>query len=201
MNKSALQDYTLKYYEDNAQAFIAGTLSADMSEARQRFLTELPDSAYILDFGCGSGRDAKVFLELGYQVDAADASEELCKAASEITGITVKKMFFQELNAKETYDGIWACASILHLPKNELLSVLKKIAGALKAQGVLYTSFKYGEFEGMRDGRFYTDFTEETFREFILAIPELHVFSIWLTGDVRPGRKEERWINILARRV
>ena len=175
-------------YKDHAQDFVKGTLSADMSEARQHFLQCLPESARILDFGCGSGRDTKAFLDLGYQVDACDGSEELCH------------MFFQDLNETDVYDGIWACASILHLPKEELAAVLRKIADALKKKGMLYTSFKYGDFEGMRGGRYFANYTEDTVKVLFDSVPTLQITELWITGDVRPGRGEERWINILARR-
>ena len=191
---------TLRYYDRNADAFAGGTLSADMSSARQRFLACLSPGAAILDFGCGSGRDTKAFLELGFSVEASDGSEELCRKATGLTGICVKHMLFSELSAVDRYDGIWACASILHLPKPELLDVLGKIAAALKKDGVLYCSFKYGTFEGMRSGRYFTDFTEETLAEFWKGADGLTVFDSWITADVRPGREEERWINILARR-
>jgi len=166
----------------------------------QLFLQTIPEHAYILDFGCGSDRDSKAFLNLGYRVDACDGSAGICRIASEVTGIQVKQMLFQELDEVDVYDGIWACASILHLPKNELKTVLEKIAAALKDQGVLYTSFKYGTFEGMRGERYFTDFTEDSLKEFFETIPVLQVFTLWITSDVRPGREEERWINILARR-
>ena len=196
---------TLLFYEENAAQFAQGTMLADMEDARSRFLNCLhclPAHAYLLDFGCGSGRDAKAFLEKGYRVDAVDGSLELCRIASEYAGIPVRHMLFQELSAREQYDGIWACASILHLPKRELSAVLLKIAAALKPGGVLYTSFKYGTFAGMRGGRYFTDFTEETLVQFIGQIPELDLepVDVWTTQDVRPGREEERWINILARR-
>ena len=194
------KEITLQYYTDNAEDFVTGTLSADMSEARQHFLQYLPASARILDFGCGSGRDAKAFLDLGYQVDACDCSAELCRIAGEVAGIQVRQMLFQDLDETAVYDGIWACASILHLSKEELKTVLRKIAAALKDQGVLYTSFKYGTFEGMRGGRYFTDFTEDTAKEFFDSVPALQILTVWITGDIRPGREEERWINILARR-
>ena len=157
---------TLLYYEKNAESFTDNTATVDMKDIQSRFLKELPEGAYILDLGCGSGRDTKAFLEKGYHVDASDGSEELCKKASSLTGIPVKCMLFQELEAVDVYDGIWACASILHLPKKDLADVLCKIAAALKKNGVLYTSFKYGSFEGMRNGRYFTDFTENSLREF-----------------------------------
>ena len=193
-------DTTLHYYQQNAGAFVEGTISADMHDARTRFLKLLPSQAYILDFGCGSGRDTKAFLEYGYRVDAVDGSAELCRMASELIGRFVKQMLFEELSAVEQYDGIWACASILHLPRKELGGILQKISDALKPGGVLYTSFKYGDFEGIRGGRYFTDLTEESLAGLMFEVPSLQIVDIWITNDVRPGREEERWINILARR-
>lgn len=108
-------DSTLKYYNQNADQFVQGTLSVDFKQTQDRFRTKLPTGAYILDFGCGSGRDTKYFLENGYQVDAADGSEELCKIASDYTGIKVKQMLFEELCDVDKYDGIWECSSIRKL--------------------------------------------------------------------------------------
>ncbi len=152
MSEKTSELSTLQYYENNAQAFADGTISADMAEARQLFLRAIPEHGHILDFGCGSGRDTRAFLELGYRVDACDGSSELCRIAGEVAGIRVKQMLFQELGDVEEYDGIWACASILHLPKDELKAVLERIAVALKENGVLYTSFKYGTFEACIPG-------------------------------------------------
>ena len=195
------ENRTLRYYTDNLDSFFGNTLAADMSEARNKFLDALPKGAYILDFGCGSGRDTKAFLEAGYLVDATDGSYELCEKASEYTGIQVKQLLFQELNAIDTYDGVWACASILHLPKEELKEVIRKISTALKQNGVLYTSFKYGVFEGVRQDRYFTDFTKETLTDFWADISSFQIFDTWITQDVRPGREEEQWINLLARRI
>ncbi len=195
------QSQTLDYYNENAAAFITGTASADIAETRDRFARYLPPGALILDFGCGSGRDTKAFLASGFRADATDGSEEICREASTFTGIDVQHLLFQDLDAVDRYDGIWACASILHLPKHELGSVMQKIAQALKPGGILYTSFKYGSFEGLRSGRYFTDFTEETLETFMAQFPALRTIERWLTQDVRPGREEERWINILARRV
>ena len=194
-------DQTIVYYEQNADSFIDGTLGADMDDLRQGFLELLPEGSYILDFGCGSGRDIKAFLDSGYRVDAVDGSEELCRRASDYTGIPVKHMLFQELSDREQYDGIWACASILHLKRRELPDVLQRISDALKPGGILYTSFKYGNVEGMREGRYYSDFTEETLAALMEQVPSLLIFEQRISCDVRPGREEERWINILARRI
>ena len=191
---------TINYYNQNAENFIANTQNADMHPTQERFLRLLDANTSILDFGCGSGRDTKYFLEKGYQVTATDGSAEICRLASEFTGIEVKEMLFQELDTMNQYDGIWACSSILHLPKKELLPVIQKMCEALKDNGIIYTSFKYGDFEGERKGRYFTDFTEKTFREVVEKIPELTIEEHWITSDVRPGRGEEKWLNLILRK-
>ena len=191
---------TLKYDNENAQSFASGTVSVKFTEVQDKFLEKLNPDAYILDFGCGAGRDTKYFLSRGYQIDAIDGSEQLCRIASKYTGIKVRQMLFQELDEKEKYDGIWACASILHLPKKQLREVLKNMYAALKSKGWIYTSFKYGEFEGERNGRYFTDFTTDTFKDFIHDMHGLKIEEQWITGDVRPGRGEEKWLNLLLQK-
>lgn len=193
-------DYTIDYYNQNAKNFIENTQNVDMHLAQDKFLQLLDSQSSILDFGCGSGRDTKYFLEKGYHVTATDGSAELCKLASAFTGIEVKEMLFQELDDINKYDGIWACSSILHLPKKELFPVLRKMCIALKSAGVIYSSFKYGDFEGERNGRYFTDFTEDTFRDFIKDIPELTIEDHWITSDVRPGSGNEKWLNLIIRK-
>lgn len=191
---------TLKYYNQNADQFVRETLSVDFTVTQERFLVKLPAGACILDFGCGSGRDAKYFLDRGYRVDAIDGSEELCRLASDYAGIHVKQMLFEELDETEKYDGIWACSSVLHLDKIALKTVLKKMAAALKSEGVVYISFKYGDFEGEQNGRYFTDFTLELFERYMQVIPELQIEEYWITDDVRPGRGDEKWLNLILRK-
>lgn len=191
---------TLAYYERNAEQFAKGTVAVDFAETQNRFLDKLEAGSLILDFGCGSGRDTKCFLERGYRVEAIDGSAELCRMASAYTGIEVRRMLFQELCAEDTYDGIWACSSILHLPAVELRDVMGKMAAALKTRGIIYTSFKYGTFAGERNGRFFTDMTEERFAEFLKGIEGLVTEEQWVSGDARPGRSEERWLNLIMRK-
>lgn len=192
---------TLNYYNKNAESFVDGTIAVDFEKTQLKFTSKLKAGDFILDFGCGSGRDTKYFLSKGFVVDATDGSEELCRKASEFTEIEVKHMLFHELDEVEKYDGIWACSSILHLPKSDLESVLRKMLIATKENGVIYTSFKYGDFEGMRNGRYFTDFTLEAFQEFIKKIPEIVIEEYWISGDVRPGRGEEKWLNLLLRKI
>lgn len=194
-----MKNKTLDYYNHHAQSFISTTVSVNFKPVQDKFIHAL-NGPQVLDFGCGSGRDTKYFLESGLQVTAVDGSEEMCRYASEFTGIQVQNMLFQDLDAQNLYDGIWACSSILHLPKSELHMVLSKMADALRDDGIIYTSFKYGDFEGERNGRYFTDFTMETFTDFIKDLEKIRMETYWITTDVRPGRGEEKWLNVMLRK-
>ena len=191
---------TLDYYNKNASSFAEKTIDVDFHDTQKHFQELLPEQGYILDFGCGSGRDIKYFLSQNFKVDAIDGSEELCRIASDYTGIKVKKMLFQELDEIEKYDGIWACSSILHLTQNELKTVFGKMVKALKRDGIIYTSFKYGNFEGERNERYFIDFTEEKFNKFVHNIEYVKLKEEWITCDVRPGRGEEKWLNLILQK-
>lgn len=192
---------TLNYYNTQATPFFEATSTVDFSSKQHMFLKYLQPAAYILDFGCGSGRDSKVFLEQDYQVDAWDGSPELCKLAESNIGQAVQNKLFQELSAIEVYDGIWACASILHLEKKDLVDVLAKMENALKRGGYLYISFKYGEFEGIRNGRYFTDMTEGSLSKLLMELTGLEIIETDITSDVRSGREEEKWLNAILKKV
>ncbi|MCR4715962.1 MAG: class I SAM-dependent methyltransferase [Lachnospiraceae bacterium] len=176
------------------------TKEVEFSDVQERFLSFLPEGGSILDFGCGSGRDTKYFLGRGYEVEAIDGSEKLCEIASGNTGLQVIQMRFSELDAEKKYDGIWACSSILHLPKEELKPVFEKMIRALRPGGHIYTSFKYGEFEGFRNGRYFTYFTSEAFHGFAELFPEVTIVDEWISSDVRPDRGDEKWLNLILRK-
>ena len=190
---------TLGYYEREAISFAQGTQGVDFKENQEKFLRLLFPGGKILDFGCGAGRDTKYFLERGYQVEATDGSPEMVKIASAFAGIPVRLLLFQELKEESVYDGIWACSSILHLPRRELWQVMEKMRRALKPGGVIYTSFKYGEGEKYRGERFFIDYTEESFGRDLKAYSSLVLCEYWISCDVRPGREEEKWLNLLLR--
>ena len=191
---------TLDYYNNNAHSFTTDTLDVEFSDIQDRFLAKLQPGALILDFGCGSGRDSRYFLQKGYRVEACDGSEEMVKTATQNAGIPVKQMLFSELYEQERYDGIFACASILHVPSEELPDIIRKMKKAVKKGGGLYVSFKYGTFEGVRNGRYFTDQTEESLRQILDQVGGLDVISTGITGDARPGREDEKWLNVLLRR-
>ena len=192
---------TLTYYNTNTSSFVESTQLVQMTEAWSRFTAKLPASSIILDFGCGSGRDTKYFREHGYQVEAIDGSEELCKVASAYTGITVKKQLFTELSEVQKYDAIWACSSILHATSDELVIIMRKIWTALKDNGFIYTSFIHGTFEGERNGRYFTDMTEESLSALLNKTTGFFIEEQWITSDVRPGREEEKWLNVILRKI
>ena len=170
-----------------------------MRECRGRFLRYLKPGQKILDAGCGSGRDVIAFKAAGYEVEAFDASAEICRLASEKTGIEVKQLRFEELCGEDQYDGIWACASLLHMEKNKLREAFKVAHEALKKGGIIYASFKYGEFEGERKGRYYSDMTEEAIAKLLEGIG-LEREEMWISVDVRKDRGEEKWLNLILRK-
>lgn len=185
---------TLKYYQDNAQTFFDGTVNVDMSLLYETFTQHLAPGARVLDAGCGSGRDAKAFLKMGYQVEAFDASPAMVELAQEHTGLPVQLMTFADVDWKEEFDGIWCCASLLHVPTLELPEVMRRLADALKPGGVWYVSFKYGNGEREVDGRRFTDMDEVGLRALIRKIKKIEIFELWTTKDKRPNRAEV-WVN------
>lgn len=151
---------TLEYYNKNAKIYCEQTLVGNLQENYDKFLKHLQPNAYILDFGCGSGRDSKYFIDNGYKIKAIDGSIEMCKLASKYLDQEVTCMKFEELNDINTYDGIWACSSILHIEKENLPNILTKMVNSLKANGIIYTSFKIGTGYEIEEGKYYNYLTK-----------------------------------------
>ena len=216
------------YYRQNAPQFFTDTASVDMSALYLPFIDCLPPGARILDAGCGSGRDVKAFSEMGFAVEAFDASAELVALARQLSGKPVAQMRFQDVDAVETYDGIWCCASLLHVSEAELPDIMTKLALALKPGGVWYLSFKHGRGEREKDGRRFTDMDEGGLQKLIEGINTLdgdipakntrgikreagsesakvkrfalETAKIWQTADVRAGRSNEVWLNAIIKK-
>lgn len=187
---------TNKYYQDNASSFCSATVDIDMTAIYQKFLPLIPKGGAILDVGCGSGRDALYFKTNGYQVTAIDASAELCDLASQLLNQQVHCMSFENIIWQNQFDAVWACASLLHVPKAQLASTLRRLAKSLKAGGLMYASFKYGEAERVKGGRSFTDMTEETFKEILQSVPELSLKESWVTVDRRVD-SDQNWLNVI----
>lgn len=196
-----IENKTLEYYNTNSYQFNTNTVNVPFSSIQSNFLSYLPKQAYILDFGCGSGRDSKAFISSGYRVDAIDGSIEMCKLSEALIGQPVNCIRFQDFCVKNKYDGIWACASILHLDHDELRKVFKSLYDALKKEGYLYASFKYGTFAGIRDGRYFTDMTEDTFNDFVKETGLFEIVDMKVGSDSRPGREDELWLNTIMKKV
>lgn len=192
---------TLNYYNQHAQTFSDSTLNVDMSALYAEFLPLITKHGHILDAGCGSARDAMYFKQQGFTVSAFDASENIAKLASNYLQQAVEVKTFQQLNYTNIYDGIWCCASLLHVPKIELPQVLLKLQNALKPNGFLYVSFKYGTQERVHNGREFTDLNEDGLTALITHHTELKILKQWQTVDQRPERESEVWLNALIKAV
>jgi len=191
-----------EYYNQNSKKYFSDTVNADVSELYSPLLSRIRKSAHILDAGCGSGRDSLFFINNGYKITAMDASEEMAKLASEYIEQTVLVMRFQDINWINEFDAIWACATLLHVPIKEIVSVFSKLSTALKPNGIINGSFKYGSGERpTNDDRRFLDMNENDFEVIIKQLSELEIETTWTTNDVRPGREHEKWFNFITRKV
>ena len=188
---------TLDYYNHNAEAYALSTQNADVTDLYTDFEECLNPGSRILDLGCGSGRDSKYFKSRNYDVVPVDGSPEMCREAAKYTGLLVRCIRFAELDYKEEFDGIWACASLLHVPQDELPSVMKRVGRALKQDGVLYASYKYGEGERFIDKRHFSYYNEYD----LDWLSNLELIEYWISNDVRQDRLGEKWLNTLWRKV
>jgi mutator protein MutT len=222
LKQQAKAQPTAEFYSNNAKAYYDDTFANDVNHVCDRFLLALhmpskslsqkpllspnTDKQHILDLGCGAGRDSKVFIDAGFTVTALEASKELALLAEEHIGQPVLNMRYQQLQAKNTYDGIWACASLLHCPKSQIEYVMQNCIDALKEGGVFYFSFKHGEDERLDDwGRFFNDYTLDSLKALIAKLnenelDELEIIELWQETELLRG-KDQTWINGLVRKV
>lgn len=191
---------TLDYYNTNAALFTENTINVEMSGLQNTFTEMLPTNGTILDLGCGTGRDSLSFSKAGFSVVSVDGSEEMCKVASKLLGHDIICSLFENYDTDISFDGIWACSSLLHVEKSNLAGIIGKYARMLKPEGIFYMSFKYGDFCGEKNGRYFTDLNEEELAKIIENVPELELIKSAITFDVRPERSSERWLNAFYRR-
>ena len=190
----------IDHYRTQAQAYFDTTHAVDMSALYQRFLPHVPKGGSILDAGCGSGRDALAFTRMGFEVEAFDASPELAALACAHTGLNVQVMRFEQVAWEAHFDGIWACASLLHVPAAEQALCLSRLVQALKPGGVLYASYKLGADETVdAHGRPFTHATVERVTHWLHAAPLSRVLQLWQSTDQRPG-VTQAWLNVLIQR-
>lgn len=193
---------TLNYYNQNSKEYFEITKNLKTTEIYEVFLDNIKPSSKILDLGCGSGRDSLYFKSIGHDVTSVDGSIELAKEAEKLIGQEVIVSTFEELKLKEKFDGIWACASLLHVKRENIEDVLRNLTSNLKDDGVFYLSFKYGANEFIDErNRYFNCYTEESFIEMIKNIKEYKIKDIYKTGDTLGGREGLIWLNVLLTKV
>ena len=192
---------TLDYYNKNSEEYFNSTLNVDMTNTYKEFLKLVPEGGKILDLGCGSGRDSMNFMKLGYEVTAVDGAKELAKKASVLLGKEVIVSTFEELKLKEKFHGIWACASLLHIKREDLKIVLNNLYNNLDDNGVFYMSFKYGEKEYVDDkNRYFNCFTDESIISFINENTKYNILGLYITEDKLGRVNEVKWVNLICNR-
>ena len=200
-------DYYNKYTSDilyHPEPYYEETVDASMEEVMKPFvelLSEESENAEVLDLGCGSGRDTLLLEEYGFYVTPMDGSEEMCKLAEVNTDKEVLQMTYDEMEFDDVFDGIWACASLIHLTEDEMRKVMKKLVQALKENGVLYFSVHRGDRDGIYHGRYFHDYNRRELQSLMEEYPELEVVDIWTTQDVRSEKSDKLWLNVLARKT
>lgn len=192
---------SVEFYEQNAEDFFRRSVDSDMAAGWQAFAALLPPAARVLDAGCGSGRDALALTRMGFDVTAMEASPKLAALARAHTGLPVQVLTFDQVEWRDAFDGVWACASLLHVPRAELPAAVRRLRDALRPGGVIWMSFKYGAQERQVAGRHFTDLDEAGLAALVAETGGLELLSIETSHDVRDDRPGERWVTAMCRRV
>ena len=188
---------SVDYYNSNSESFIKDTRNIDMKKNYEVFLANVPDRGLILDAGCGSGRDSLIFQKLGYRVDAFDGSSSMVSEAKKLTGLNIELSTFEDFEFNRSCNGIWACASLLHVRRANLVSILTRLSEGLISGGVLYSSFKYGNNERLNGERYFNDINEHVLKAYVDTVPDISVMQTWVTGNRRTNDNDEKWLNSL----
>ena len=199
VDRASSAEASISWYDANAEDFVARTLGPGMEGVRARFLAHVPPGGAVLDAGCGSGRDALAFKQAGYAASAFDGSARLAAIAADNTGLPVRHLTFAQMDWSEAFDGVWACATLLHLAPADLPAALAGIWRALKPGGAFYCSFKEGGTERFANGRYFTDMTLEGLRALIVAAG-FESLDLWDSDDGRADHAGERWVSAVSRR-
>lgn len=193
---------TIPFYDEHGKRFFDRTINADIAHLYEMFLKYLPKDAYILDAGCGSGRDTKYFLEQGFKVSAFDGSATMATLASEYTGLEVKQMLFKDMSFEAEFDAIWANATLLHVPFKELPAIFEKFIVVLKKGGIFLATFKAGKGEIINhDGRLFIFFNEKGLKDFVAQVESLELLELNMSEDSRDEHKGEYWLNLVTRKL
>ncbi len=189
----------IDYYNKYATKIFEETVELDMEKPRQEFLRYLEEGDTILDLGCGSGRDSLAFYEQGYDVTPLDASAEMCNLAEIHTGLEVLQMHYEDMEFDNVFDGIWGCGALIHIPEKERRVILEKIVDAMRQGGILFLSFREGDFEGFQGEQYFCDCTEEKLERILRDTRRLEIKKLWISRGGGHGSNGQ-WVNVLAKK-
>ncbi|WP_310601957.1 class I SAM-dependent methyltransferase [Anaerosporobacter sp.] len=195
---------SIDYYNRFAAKYYEETVNATMKEQLNQFIELLPIGGAVLDLGCGSGRDSLFFIEEGFDVTSLDGAEKMCELAQIHIGQGVLNLTYEQLDFDEVFDGVWACASLVHEKPEQLSTILQKVIDCLKPNGVMYMSFRYGDFLGFNSEIDYYAYTEDTLSSIIDKCREnqnIEIIKTFITKDEREEFLDNKWLNIYIRKL
>lgn len=191
---------TNKFYDTHAEQFINGTIDIDMSTVYERVEKQIKVGGKILDVGFGSGRDSLYFMHRGYNVVSIDNSEEIVNRGQIILHSEVLEVDVRDIAYSEEFDAVWACATMVHLNDQEFMDVLKRLVDALKPEGIIYISARYGDFEGDVQGRYMNYVDEKQIERTLSTVTNVDVVDQWIDDDLRDEFDDLQWFNIILRK-
>lgn len=190
----------INYYDENTKKYIKRTFNVNMTLLADEFLSYIGEQGRLLDLGCGSGRDAIYFKEKGYDVYAMDGSKAMVDHVRGLLGGRVEWATFEDYQTTLTFDGIWACASLLHVSEEDMPKIVRKYRDLLNPEGIFFMSFKKGKEDYTYEGRSFICYEENRLRQMIEKVGGLEVLMIKETPSAKVDCEEEYWISALCKR-
>lgn len=193
-------DRTIKYYNHNGEKYAAKTLNLQLSGQWTEFSTYIKPKGKILDIGCGSGRDMIKFQQLGFMTEGIEPSHAMAKIARQNSGSIVHEIPVEKMAFQNKFDGVWACASLLHVHEKNILPVIEIILNSLKINGYFYFSLKHGCGQTRHDDdRLFVYYNEHTIRKITDQLNYIKVVRIWTTED-SAKRPDDLWLNCIVKK-
>lgn len=195
---------SIDYYNRFAKEYYEKTVSATMEGQLKQFTELLPVGGAVLDLGCGSGRDSLFLVEEGFDVTSLDGAKKMCELAQIHVGHEVLNLTYDQLDFNEVFDGIWACASLVHEEPDKLPVTLQRVFDCLKSEGVMYMSFRHGDFIGFNSDINFYAYTEATFGNILeqcIGKQNIEMIDVFITKDTREEFLDNEWINIYIRKL
>jgi len=192
---------SISYYNTYPEKFIQRTIDANMSKHHNNFVKYIKKGGTILDLGCGSGRDSLFFHNNGYQVTSIDGAIKMVEYCKTILSNPVIHNTFDDYLPDSKFDGIWACASLLHVERNHLSSIINKYIAQLKTNGIFFMSFKDRAEDFEKEGRHFTCFDKKRLLEFIMQYKNIQILEVTEAIDVRDHTADQSWVSIIIKKV